>query len=54
MAPARDALKKTVKKLKESYFYGSEEDLRKEMEATYQSALYLEKLLHRYDPFVQS
>ncbi len=49
VAPARDALKKTVKKLKESYFYGSEEDLRKEMEATYQSALYLEKLLRRYD-----
>lgn len=49
IAPARDTLKKTVRNLKESYFYGSEEELRREMDATYRSALYMEKLLHRYD-----
>lgn len=45
----RNSAKKYVKELKEVYFSGSFDELKSEMAATYGSAVYLEKLLIRYD-----
>lgn len=45
----RDVIKKQVKSLKESYFSGSMEEICHEMDLTYNSAKYLQKLLLRYD-----
>lgn len=49
VAANRDIIKKSVKKLKDVYFYGDFEELQKDMANTYDSAKYLEKLLIRYD-----
>ena len=48
-AANRDNIKKQVKTLKESYFTGDFDELCHEMDLTYDSAKYLQKLLIRYD-----
>ena len=45
----RNSAKKQIKDLKEIYFAGSFEELCHEMSGTYQSGLYLEEILIRYD-----
>lgn len=45
----RASVKKGIKLLKEVYFSGNLEELKHEMALTYDSAVYLEKLLIRYD-----
>ncbi len=45
----RNIIKKQIKDLKEVYFGGDFDELCREMALTYDSALYLEKLLKRYD-----
>lgn len=45
----RDVIKKQVKTLKDSYFAGDFDELCREMDLTYDSAKYLQKLLVRYD-----
>ncbi len=49
VADNRDFAKKNIKDLKEVYFSGDFEELCHEMSLTYDSALYLSKLLKRYD-----
>lgn len=45
----RNIIKKSVKSLKDVYFAGDLEQLKREMALTYESAKYLEELLVRYD-----
>ncbi|MEE0797552.1 MAG: helicase-exonuclease AddAB subunit AddA [Anaerovoracaceae bacterium] len=45
----RKGLKEAVKKIRENFFYGSEDELRREMSATYEPALYMGELLRKYD-----
>ena len=49
VAENRNIIKKQVKALKESYFSGDFDELCHEMDLTYSSAVYLQKLLIRYD-----
>lgn len=50
----RNAAKKAVKELKEAYFKGDFSQLCHEMDLTYPSGLYLEKVLKRYDELYRS
>lgn len=49
VSAGRDLAKKLIKELKEVYFTGSIDEMKRELAATYEPACYLQKLLRRYD-----